>query len=393
MTRVILYTGKGGVGKTSIAAATGLHCAQLGYRTIVVSTDPAHSLSDSLDAVVGPEPVSLAPNFWAQEIDVLHQMDKYWRNVQEYLAAILAWRGLDDIIAEEVAVIPGMDELASLLQIVYLQQSGKYDLVIVDCAPTAETLRFLSFPEAARWYLERIFPIQRQVVRLARPVLRSFSNMPLPDDELFGVIEQLGKDLGSMQAMLSDPNISSVRLVLNPDKMVIKEAQRTLTYVTLYGFTVDAVIVNRIIPDEVVDPYFAAWRQSQSRNMELIEEAFAPLPLFRVPTFPQEMVGIELLRQMAAAAYGDVDPAQLLHREPIYDLQKENGVYRLRYALPLASRESLDLTRKREELIIRVGPHKRSLLLPDTLARLPVASARYVAGYLEITFAKAAADD
>ena len=389
MSRVILYTGKGGVGKTSVAAATGLRCADLGQRTIVVSTDPAHSLSDSLDLEVGPEPISLAPSFWAQEIDVLHQMDKYWGNVQKYLSSVLAWRGMDEIVAEETAIIPGMDELASLLQIIHLVDSGAYDTIIVDCAPTAETLRFLSFPEAAKWYLDKIFPMQRTAMRVVRPLLRSLTDIPLPDDQLFDIVKSLIGDLTRMHDLLANPEVATVRLVLNPDKMVIKEAQRTFTYVTLYGFTTDAVICNRIIPDEVSDPYFAAWKQAQAENMELVRQAFAPLPLFTVPMFSQEVVGLEMLRRLAEVAFGGTDPAQVLHHEQVYRLSRENGVYRLRLALPLAERGAMELTRKRDELIVRVGSHKRNLVLPSSLARLQVESAKYEEGSLVVTFGSA----
>jgi arsenite/tail-anchored protein-transporting ATPase len=388
--RVILYTGKGGVGKTSAAAASALRCADLGLRTIVVSTDPAHSLSDSLDVEVGPEPISLAPRFWAQEIDVLHQMDKYWSRVQEYLSTVLSWRGVNDIVAEETAIIPGMDELAGLLQIVYLAESGEYDVVIVDCAPTAETLRFLSFPEAAKWYLDKIFPMQRTAMKVARPMLRTFTDIPLPDDQLFDIMKDLIGDLTRMHDLLANPDVSSVRLVLNPDKMVIKEAQRTLTYVTLYGFTTDAVICNRVIPDEVTDPYFTVWKRAQAANLELVRDAFAPLPVFKVPMFSQELVGIDMLRRMAAVAFGDVNPAAVLHREQVYKLDKVNGAYQMRLSLPLASRDAIDLTRKRDELVVRVGSHKRNLILPSSLARLPVAGARYDDGSLVITFKETA---
>lgn len=386
MSRVILYTGKGGVGKTSVAAATGLRCADRGLRTIVVSTDPAHSLSDSLDQDVGPEPNLLAPNFWAQEIDVLYQMQKHWQNVQEYLATLLSWRGLDDVIAEEVAVVPGMDELASLLQIVHLQDSGEFDVVIVDMAPTGETLRFLAFPEAANWYLQRIFPLQRQAMRLARPLLRNVTDMPLPDDRVFQAVSELMQDLNRMHGVLSDADVSSVRIVLNPDKMVIREAQRTLTYISLYGFPIDAVICNRVIPDEVTDPYFEEWKRSQAENLELVRQAFSPVPLLLVPMFSREVMGMDMLRRAAEAAFGDRNPAEVLHRGRLYDVSKADGTYRLTLRLPLARREDIDLVRKREELIVMVGSHKHNLLLPDSLARLPVEGARYEGDALVITF-------
>ena len=387
MARVILYTGKGGVGKTSIAAATALRCADQGLRTIVVSTDPAHSLSDSLDQEVGPEPRQISPNFWVQEIDVLHQMQKHWREVQEYLATLLSWRGIDDLIAEEVAIIPGMDELASLLQIVYLQGSGEFDVVIVDMAPTAETLRFLAFPEAANWYLQRIFPLQRQALRLARPLLRGVTDMPLPDDRIFEAVRELVQDLDRMHTLLSDPDVSSVRVVLNLEKMVIREAQRTLTYVSLYGFPVDGVVCNRVIPPEVTDPYFDDWKRAQAANMDLVRQAFSPLPLFTVPMFTQEVVGLDMLRRAAEAAFGEQDPSRVLHRGRLYEVRKAEGAYQMLLSLPLANKEDIDLVRKRDELIVRVGNHKHNLLLPDTLARLPVAGAKYEGDDLVITFA------
>ncbi len=386
MSRVILYTGKGGVGKTSVAAATALRCADRDLRTIVVSTDPAHSLSDSIDQEVGPEPKQLQPNFWVQEIDVLHQMQKHWREVQEYLATLLSWRGVDDLIADEVAIIPGMDELASLLQIVYLQGCGDFDVVIVDMAPTAETLRFLAFPEAANWYLQRIFPVQRQAMRLARPLLRGVTDMPLPDDRIFEAARRLVEDLDRMHSLLSNPDISSVRVVLNLEKMVIREAQRTLTYVSLYGFPVDAVVCNRVMPETVTDPYFDQWKRAQAENLQLVREAFAPLPLFTVPMFPQEVVGLDMLRRAADAAFGDQDPSLVLHRGRLYEVRKVEGTYQLRLSLPLASKEDIDLVRKRDELIVRVGGHKHNLLLPDTLARQVVVGAKYEGDELVISF-------
>jgi len=386
MSRIILYTGKGGVGKTSVAAATALRCAELGKRTIVVSTDPAHSLSDSLDIEVGPEPVELAPSFWAQEIDVQHQMERYWANVQEYISALLTYRGVDDLLAEETAIVPGMEELASLLQIIYLAESGEYDVVIVDCAPTAETLRFLSFPEAAKWYLEKVFPLQRQAMRVARPLLRTVTDMPLPDDHIFQVVQDLIGDLRRMHDLLTDPARATIRLVLNPEKMVIKEAQRTLTYINLYGFFPDAVICNRVIPPEVNDPYFAVWKEAQARNMELVRDSFTPLPIYTVPMFSQEVVGLDMLRRLAEAAFGDTDPSAVLYSGQTYELIRDDGVYSLRLALPLAAREDIDLIRKRNELTIRIGSHKRHLLLPNALARQDVQSARYADGKLVITF-------
>ncbi len=224
--RILLYTGKGGVGKTSTSAATALRCAELGYRTVVVSTDPAHSLGDSFDRKIGGELTELAPNLWGQEIDLLIQMDRYWGKVQSYLYTLFAWQGMDALVAEETAILPGMEELASLMQITALADSNQYDVIVIDCAPTGATLQLLSFPEMARWYIEKIFPFQRKTIELARPVVRRLSDMPIPDADLFDSIEELVGYMGRVNELLSDPTISSMRLVLNPEKMVVKEAQQ-----------------------------------------------------------------------------------------------------------------------------------------------------------------------
>lgn len=385
--RILLYTGKGGVGKTSVAAATSLRCVDLGYRTAVISTDAAHSLADSFDVEIGPEPTELTDNLWAQEIDVLHQMDHYWGTVQRWLASVLSWRGVNDIIAEEVSVFPGMEELASLLQIVHLHGSGNYDVIVVDCAPTGETLRFLSMPEAARWYLTRIFPLERQAARVAGPILRSMANLPVPEDEVFEAIKNLLIQLTDMQGLLTDPDLTSIRLVLNPEKMVIKEAQRTFTYLNLYDFHSDLVISNRIIPERVEDTYFDAWKASQEKWGQLVEEAFAPLPILEVPLFDQEVVGFDMLRRMAGAMYRDRDPTELFYKGKIQTVEKLNGEYQMELALPFTHKEEINLTRSGGELVISIGNFRRNLMLPRALVELDVKQAKMEDQRLVVTFA------
>ena len=386
MARIILYTGKGGVGKTSVAAATALRCADLGHRTVVLSTDAAHSLADSFDLPIGPEPTEIAPNLWGQEINVLHQMDKYWGTVQEWLAGVLSWRGMDGLIAEEASVFPGMEELSSLLQIVHLHGGGDYPVIIVDCAPTGETLRFLSFPEAARWYLARVFPLKRKAVQIAGPLLRSITDIPIPDDAVFASIKDLLLQLDQMHALLTDPRQSSVRLVLNPEKMVIKEAQRTFTYLNLYGFATDLIISNRLIPGQVRDGYFDAWKESQEKYSLLVEEAFSPLPIFTVPLFDQEVVGLEMLRRMAESIFGDQDPARIFYHGQIQTIEKGDDGYRLTLRLPFITREKLVLTRSGDELIVHIGNYKRNLILPRALAGLEVRRARFEGESLTVLF-------
>lgn len=384
--RIILYTGKGGVGKTSVAAATALRCADLGYRTIVVSTDAAHSLADSFDLPLGPEPTLVTSNLWGQELDVLYQMDRYWGNVQAYLATVLAWRGLDDLIAEELAVLPGMEELASLLQIVHLHDDCDYEVIIVDCAPTGATLQLLSFPEVARWYLEKIFPVERKAVQLSRPLLRAVTDLPIPDEELFDTIAALILQLTRMHTLLSDPQRASVRLVLNPEKMVIKEAQRTFAYLNLYGYPTDAVISNRLIPARVHDSYFDSWKETQEKYSQMIEEAFSPLPIFKVPLFDQEVVGLAMLRRMAESIYGDGDPTKVYFTGRTHSVEKKNGGYVLRLLLPFVEKQNLQLTRSGDELIVHIGNRKRNLVLPRVLASLDIQSAKFDKDTLMITF-------
>jgi arsenite-transporting ATPase len=390
--RILLYTGKGGVGKTSLSASTALRCAELGYRTIVVSTDVAHSLADSFDLPLGPEPTPIVHNLWGQEIDLLYQMERHWGTVQDYLAALLTWKGMDSLMAEETAVLPGMEELASLLQIVYLQDSGEYDVIIVDCAPTGATLQLLAFPEMARWYLDRIFPIQTKAIQLARPLLRAVTDIPMPENDLFESIERLIRELERMHTQLADPDTSSARLVLNPEKMVIKEAQRALTYLNLYGYSTDLVIANRVLPQDLTGQYFANWRDSQNRYMQMVEEMFSPLPILRVPMFEQEVVGLDRLRHMAQSVYGQQDPTRVFYRGYTQEVVKTDGEFVLRLPLSLADKDAIQLTHAGEELIVHIGNQKRSLLLPRVLASLDVLGAHYEDNRLDVKFGHAQGD-
>jgi len=384
--RILLYTGKGGVGKTSVAAATALRCADLGYRTVVVSTDAAHSLADSFDLPLGPEPTPVTKNLWGQEIDLLYQMEKYWGIVQQYLVALLSWKGMDSLMAEETAVLPGMEELASLLQIVWLYDSGLYDVIIIDSAPTGATLQLLAFPEMARWYLDRVFPIQTKAMQIARPILRAVTDIPVPEDDLFKAVEHLIKELDRMHSLLADPTVSSARLVLNPEKMVIKEAQRALTYLNLYGYTTDMVIANRMMPAEPAGPYFDTWRESQARYMQMVDEMFSPLPILRIPLFEQEVVGLEMLRRVAQSVYGDDDPSRVYYQGRTQEVLKQGDEYLLRVPLPLADKNAIQVTRAGDELIIHIGNQKRTQLLPRALLALEVKSAQYADNFLSIVF-------
>lgn len=393
--RILLYTGKGGVGKTSISAATAVRCAELGYRTAVISTDPAHSLGDSFDRRIGSQLVELGPNLWGQEIDLLSQMDQYWGTVLNYLNALFAWQGMDSLVAEETAVLPGMEELACLLQITALADSGKYDVIIIDAAPTGSTLQLLSFPDMARWYLEKIFPFQRKTIQIARPVVRRMTDMPIPDDDIFESIEELVVQLEHMSQLLSDGDVSSMRVVLNPEKMVVKEAQRAYTYLNLYGYSVDAVVCNRVFPRDLEDHYFDVWKKAQAANLELVQECFHPLPIFEIPLFDQEVTGTPMLRRMADTVFGPApvkggagDPTSQFYVGKPQEIFRRNGEYVLSIPLPLAEREDVHLHRSVfDELIVRIGNWKRNLVLPTGLAKLDVSGAKYEGDRLNILFA------
>jgi arsenite/tail-anchored protein-transporting ATPase len=393
--RILLYTGKGGVGKTSMSAATAVRCADLGYRTVVLSTDPAHSLGDSFDRRIGNELTLLAPNLWGQEIDLLHQMDKYWGRVQDYLNVLFAWRGMDTLVAEETSVLPGMEELASLMQITHLAESGNYDVIVIDAAPTGSTLQLLSFPEMARWYIEKVFPFQRKTIQLARPFMKRFGgDMPLPEDDVFDSIEELIDVLERTSALLSNSSVSSMRLVLNPEKMVVKEAQRAYTYLNLYGYAVDAVVCNRVFPQHLADDYFKQWKQSQQDNLQFVEEAFHPLPIFKIPFFEQELVGETMLRRTAEVVFGEEllqggegDPTRAFYSGSPQQIFAQDGHYVLSIPLPMLERDQVNLHRSVvDELIIRIGNWKRNIALPIGLSRLEIAGAQYEEDRLNILF-------
>src|SRR5665213_3660929 len=305
--RTILYTGKGGVGKTSVAACTARRCAAAGLRTLVISTDPAHSLAESLSCELAGEPVQISEHLWGQQVGAQQELERHWSGVQDWLGELFMERGVDRISAEELTVPPGMDELFSLLRLQAHNESERFDAIIVDCAPTGETLRLLSFPDVARWWIDKVFPYEKQILAAARPLARSLLDIPLPSQAVFADLERLSQSLIAMNEILRDRARCTIRLVMNPDKMVIGEAMRTFTYLNLYGFLTDAVIVNRLFPAGVGD-YFAAWRRVQEEHLELVHSAFAPVPILRAPYFEQEVVGPGMLDRLAEALFAPHDP-------------------------------------------------------------------------------------
>jgi arsenite-transporting ATPase len=386
--RIILYTGKGGVGKTSIAAATALRAARLGYKTLAMSTDAAHSLGDSFDRPLGGEIVPIVDNLWGQEIDIFRETETHWGTLENYIKILMAWRGIDEVLAEEMAILPGMEELAGLVHLINYHQQAEYDVIVVDCAPTGETLRLLSFPDVTRWWLHRIFPIQRTAARIARPVLKRVTDLPFPEDEVFEALKDLFEKLDRMREILTDAATCSVRLVLNPEKMVIKESQRTFTYLNLYGYATDLVICNRLIPQDVTDAYFSNWKDSQERYYALVEEAFSPLPILKAPLMEQEVVGMAMLERFADALYGDSDPTRVYFEGQRQDIRQEDGDYVLTLMLPFSRKEDIQLSQVGDELIVHVGNQKRNLILPRALAGLASEGAKLEGDRLTIRFVR-----
>jgi len=386
--RIILVTGKGGVGKTTIAAATALKAADLGYRTLVMSTDPAHSLADAFDSPLGDAPTEIVANLQAEQIDSQKRLEDSWGDVRDHLTELFDWSGLKGIEAEELSVFPGMDELFSLAAVREHARSGVYDLIVVDCAPTAETLRLLSLPEVMSWYMDKMFPISRRVVKVVRPVISKVSSMPIANDAVFDAVARFYERLDGIRDLLSDPETTTARLVMNPEKMVIAEARRTYTYLGLFGYAVDAAIVNRVLPDSVTDPYFTRWREIQQAHLKTVHEGFVGTDIRQLRLFDEEMVGTDLLRVVADELYAGVDPTDRLSTvDPLrVEDDAESGDVTLVMSVPLAEKGSVDVMRHEDELFITIGPYRRSLVLPDSLRRRSIRRAKLTDGELRVTF-------
>ncbi len=384
--RIVLYTGKGGVGKTTVAASTALLTAKQGKKTLVISTDAAHSLADSFDMELGHQPTRIEKNLWGQEIDVLAVMEESWEVIQGYIEDVFTWGGIEEIMVEELMAFPGLDELFSLLQIKKHYDTGDYDVIVVDCAPTGETLRMLTFPDITRWWLERLFPLQRKATAVARPIMKALTGLPLPDRKIYDSVEDFFLRLEKVHQLFSDPEVSSVRLVLNPEKMVIKEAQRTYTYLSLFGYPVDAVIANRILPEGLQDRFFEGWKSIQEKYRAQVEEAFSPLPVLNAPLFDREIVGRKMLGEMGSRLFGGGDPARLMFSGRTMGIEKEGKGYVLSLPLPLVDKGDVDLLQKDDQLIIKVGSFKRDIVLPRMLSGMRTGGARFEDGWLKISF-------
>jgi len=384
--RILLFTGKGGVGKTTMAAATALRCADAGLRTIVLSTDPAHSLADAFDVPLTPQPTPITEHLWGQQLDAQERMEESWHEIQRWLQQVFAWAGVEGIEAEELSVVPGLDEVFALADIKQHAEAGEWDLIVVDCAPTAETIRFLSLPDVLARYMERLFPVGRRVNKVVSPVLARVTSLPVAGDEVFAATSRFYERLEGVRELLMDPERSSVRLVVNPEQMVIAEARRTYTYLSLFGYRVDAVITNRLLPEAVSDPWFERWKELHTAHLRSIEDGFAPLPVLKGELAPQELVGLDALRGFAEEVYGDRDPASRLHLGQPLRITRRGARTTLTLELPFADREDLELGRRGDELLVRVGPYRRAVTLPDSLRGKRVTDASLRQGRLRVVF-------
>ncbi len=384
--RVLLVTGKGGVGKTTVAAATAVRASEMGYRTLVTSTDPAHSLADAFQEKLGDQPTRVAKKLFAQQIDSQERLEESWGDVRDHLTELFDWSGLKGIEAEELTVFPGMDELFALASVRDHTDSGDYDLIVVDCAPTAETLRLLSLPEVLSWYMEKIFPIGRRVASFVRPMLNKVTSLPVADDKVFAAVASFYERLDGIRDILSDPEVTSARLVMNPEKMVISEARRTYTYLGLFGYAVDTAIVNRVLPDTVTDPYFDRWHEIQKGHLESVHDGFADVDIRELRLFDEEMVGLDRLRVVGDELYAGRDPVDHFSEGRPFRVEDEGDNVVLVLAVPFVDKAEVDVLRHGDELIITVGPYRRSFVLPDSLKRRQVRRAQLVEAELRVTF-------
>ena len=384
--RIILFTGKGGVGKTTVACATALRVAASGRKTLIMSTDPAHSVADAFGTELGPEPTEVAPNLWAEQIDPQLRLQENWREIQQHAVTFLEWTGMGEIEAEELSVIPGLDELFSIADVKRHHDEGPYDTLIVDCAPTGETLRLLSLPDIIQWYMERVFPVERKMMGALRPVARRMTSIPLPDDKVYAAVRRFYDKLDGVRQILTDAETTSVRLVVNPERMVIAEAQRTFTYLNLFGYRVDAVIANRLLPDEVTDPYFARWKEIHAQHLAEIKSSFDPLPILTAKLRDEELVGVRALEGLGDEIYESKDPDDVLFSESPLSIERRGNSYVMSLRIPFASKDDVELSTKADELFVRVGRYRRTIMLPKALAARILTGAQLRDDHLDISF-------
>lgn len=379
--RIVFHTGKGGVGKTTISAATALKASKLGYRTLVISTDPAHSLSDSLNVPLSGKPTKVADNLWAQEVNVLDEIREHWGELQAYISSLLITKGFENIVADELAIAPGMEELSSLFQLNLHVKSGQFDFIVIDCAPTGESVRLLTLPDVVDWYISKVFTITRTAVGFMRPIM-SKTSLLLPEDNVFQAIERLLKQIAEVREIVNDSNQTSVRIILNPEKMVLKESQRAFTYFNLYGYNVDCIICNKII-DNTLDNN---WTKLQRKYLEEINNTFSPIPILNNKMLETEAVGLELLEKIADNIFLDNDPTKVMFKENLQKIKKEDNSYILSIYMPFIEKEKFNLKKNNDDFIIEIGNFRKNIVLPRTLSNLEPVDAEFNNQYLDIKF-------
>jgi arsenite-transporting ATPase len=387
--RILLFTGKGGVGKTTVAASTALLASRAGLRTIVCSTDPAHSLADALDVPLGDAPTPVMDLLDGQQLDARARLEEVWGSVRDYVVAVLDWAGAGAVEAEELSVIPGLDEVFALADIRHFAESGEYDVVIVDCAPTAETVRLLSLPDVLGWYMDRVFPAQRNVTRAIRPLLSRVASVPVAGDHVFGAVRRFYDRLDGVRDLLTDGSITSARLVVNAERIVVAEARRTFTYLSLFGYHVDAVIANRLLPASVRDPWFDGWKEAQAEHLSTVRNAFGPVPVLTAELAARELVGADALTAFGEQLYRDRDPIARLFEGQPFRVDAVGDSLVLSMHLPFTEKGDVELGRADGELLLAVGSYRRALVLPDSLRRREVAGARMSGDRLEVEFVAA----
>jgi len=389
--RILLFSGKGGVGKTSLAAATGVKLAQQNYRTLVLSIDPAHSLADAFDLdtelfhVQTSEPLGINDRLSVQELNIQKEIKRHWQEISSYVSAVLRTTGISGVEAEELAILPGMEELSAMMYINQYRREQRYDVIVLDAAPTAESMRFISMPTTLDWYMKHIFPFQRNFLKAVRPIANRVAPFELPPDTYFGNVRALFDKLDGVGEMMEDPRITSVRLVTNAEKMVVRETQRAFVYFSLHGLTVDAVLVNRLLPAEVRDAWFNEWHTSQDAMLHEIEEYFAPVPVKKVPLFSHEVLGRQRLEDLARTLYAEnEDPSAVTRTEKPYTFGKQNGLYEIRVLLPFATKGEIELFKKGDELVVQIGTFRRHIGLPRSMTALSPSRARLESKVLTI---------
>ena len=391
--RIIFFAGKGGVGKTSVAAATGIKAAEAGHRTVIMSLDVAHSLSDIFDlndkSLIDQDRGSLTKirkNLWIQELDIQEEIEQNWGDIHKYLSTLLNTTGLDEILAEELAILPGMEEVSLLLHINRYVRTKKFDVILLDCAPTGESLRFISIPTTLDWYMKKIFKIERTIAKYARPLTKRLSDVPLPGEDYFEAIELLFERLRGVDEILVDPEITTVRLITNPEKIVLKETQRAFMYFSLYKMSIDGIIMNRVLPYGIKETYFKDWSKSQKNYIKKAENYFSPIPLFPVNLLKGEVLGFDSLKALADQIYKERNPLDRFFDGEPYSFIKANGKYQLRVKLPFIGKGDVDLNKISDELIIRVGSFKRHIMLPRQVAASNSVKAKLDGEYLSVHF-------